>query len=108
MISDVRLRACLADSWGLADPTVEVHNGGMNSATWFVSVGGERWVAKAVVPASRRSFVAGLAVASALEATGIPAGAPVATRQGQFVVDVDDVPWRCWTGFQVRNCRGQI
>ena len=92
MISDVKLRTCLADSWGLAEATIDVHNGGMNSATWFVSEGGERWVANAVVPASRRSFAAGLAVAAALEATGISAGAPVATRHGEFVVDVDGVP----------------
>ena len=92
MISDVELRTCLADSWGLAEAMIEVHNGGMNSATWFVSEGGERWVAKAVVPASRRSFAAGLAVAAVLEDTGIPAGAPVAARDGEFVVDVDGIP----------------
>jgi len=92
VISDVKLRTCLADSWGLAEATIEVHNGGMNSATWFVSEGGKRWVAKAVVPASRGSFAAGLVVAAALEATGIPAGTPVATRHGEFVVDVDGVP----------------
>ena len=92
MISDARLRTCLADSWGLAAATIEVHNGGMNSATWFVSEGGTRWVAKAVVPAARRSFIAGLAVAAALEAAGIPAGAPVATGHGDVVVDVDGVP----------------
>ncbi|MET8150961.1 phosphotransferase enzyme family protein [Actinoplanes sp. NPDC049668] len=64
----------------------------MNSATWFVGVGGRRWVAKAVVPGSWRSFAAGLAVASALEGSGVPAGAPVVTRQGGTVVDVDGVP----------------
>jgi Ser/Thr protein kinase RdoA (MazF antagonist) len=92
MISDGKLRHHLADSWGLAQPTVEVHNGGMNSATWFVSAGRERWVAKAVVPAARRSFAAGLAVAAALENAGIPAGAPVPAGHGDFVVDVDGIP----------------
>jgi len=92
MISDAQLRTALADSWGLAEATVEVHNGGMNSATWLVSGGRERWVAKAVVPASRRSFAAGLTVAAALEDAGIPAGAPVATRHGDFVVEVDGIP----------------
>jgi Ser/Thr protein kinase RdoA (MazF antagonist) len=92
VISDVRLRACLADSWGLAEPTVEVHDGGMNSATWFVSEGRRRWVAKTVVASSRRSFAAGLAVATALEGAGISAGAPAISRQGEFVVDVDGVP----------------
>jgi homoserine kinase type II len=92
VISEARLRAALGELWGLAGATVEVHNGGMNSATWFVAYGGERWVAKAVVPASRRSFAGGLAVAGALERAGIAAGAPLATRHGDLVVDVDGVP----------------
>ncbi|WP_051799670.1 phosphotransferase enzyme family protein [Catenuloplanes japonicus] len=92
MIGDLRVRQCLADLWGLAAATVEVHNGGMNSATWFVTDHGERWVAKAVAPSSHRSFSGGLAVASALEAAGIPAGAPVATRHGDLVADVDGIP----------------
>ncbi|SNT64376.1 homoserine kinase type II [Asanoa hainanensis] len=92
MISDTRLRELLADLWGLAAATVEVHNGGMNSATWFVADGGRRWVAKAVAPASRRSFVAGLTVAAALESGGIPAGAALATRHGDLVADVDGIP----------------
>ncbi|MEV0713135.1 phosphotransferase [Asanoa sp. NPDC050611] len=92
MISDVTLRAFLADLWGLAGATVEVHNGGLNSATWFVASGGERWVAKTVVPASRRSFAAGLTIAAALDNAGIPAGAPLATRHGDHVVDVDGIP----------------
>jgi Ser/Thr protein kinase RdoA (MazF antagonist) len=92
MIGERRLREFLADRWTLADASVEVHNGGMNSATWFVADGGERWVAKAVVPASRRPFAAGLTVAAALEDAGIRAGAPLATRHGDLVVDVDGVP----------------
>ncbi|GAA4605328.1 hypothetical protein GCM10023107_71610 [Actinoplanes octamycinicus] len=86
------LRDRLAASWGLERAVVEVHNGGMNSATWFVDQDGARWVAKAVVPGSRRSFAAGLAVAAALQDAGIPAGAPVATRHGEFVVDVEGIP----------------
>ncbi len=64
----------------------------MNSATWFVTAGAERWVAKAVAPASRRSFVAGLTVAGHVEAAGVPAGAPVATRHGGPVADLDGIP----------------
>ncbi|MFC7484506.1 phosphotransferase enzyme family protein [Luedemannella flava] len=86
------LRRCLADSWGLQDAVIEVHNGGMNSATWLVSDGVGRWVAKAVVPASRRDFAAGLAVTAALEGSGIPAGASVVARDGEHVVAVDGVP----------------
>ncbi|MFU8873942.1 phosphotransferase enzyme family protein [Micromonospora sp. SL4-19] len=92
MIDDERLRAGLADAWGVTDATVEAHHGGMNSATWFVTAGGERWVAKAVVPGSRRSFLGGLTVAGHVQAAGVPAGAPVPTRQGRVVADLDGVP----------------
>jgi Ser/Thr protein kinase RdoA (MazF antagonist) len=92
VISDGTLRRRLADEWGLAGAGVEVHNGGMNSATWFVNQDGRRWVAKAVDPASRRSFAGGLAVAAAVQASGIPAGAPVPTRRGDVVADVDGIP----------------
>ncbi|WP_446212381.1 phosphotransferase [Micromonospora sp. IBSANI012] len=92
MIAEQRLRWCLADAWGLADPKVQPHHGGMNSATWFVSVGDERWVAKAVAPGSRQSLVAGLTVASHVAAAGVPAGAPVTTMQGETVADVDGIP----------------
>lgn len=74
VIDNGKLRACLAAHWGLADAAVQVHNGGMNSATWFVSEVGERWVAKAVAPGSRRSFISGLEAAAHVEAAGVPAG----------------------------------
>ena len=92
MISAAGLRACLADGWRLAGAAIEAHHGGMNSATWSVSLEGRRWVAKAVAPGARRSFAGGLAVAAALEAGGIPAGAPVPDRHGRVVTDVDGVP----------------
>ncbi|MEV6345595.1 phosphotransferase [Actinoplanes sp. NPDC051851] len=92
MIGEGRLREVLADRWGLRGPAIEVHNGGMNSATWFVTARGERWVAKAVVPAAWRAFTGGLAVATAVERSGIPAGAPRPTRDGGLAVDVEGVP----------------
>jgi len=107
MISDRELRACLADVWGLTEPAIEVHNGGMNSATWFVGEGGSRWVAKAVVPASRRAFAAGLAVAAALERTGIPAGSPVPTRDGEAVADAGGVPLALLTWVPGRELSGE-
>jgi homoserine kinase type II len=92
MIGVTKLRSCLVDHWGVAGATVEVHNGGMNSATWFVTAGGERWVAKAVARGSRRSFVGGLTLAGHVEAAGVPAGPAVPTRQGNVVVDIGGVP----------------
>jgi Ser/Thr protein kinase RdoA (MazF antagonist) len=90
MVSDERVRQCLADRWGISGAAVEAHHGGMNSATWFVGRGGSRWVVKAVPPQARPSFAAGLAVAAALEAAaGIPAGAPVPALDGGTVQDLD-------------------
>ncbi|MCW3816457.1 phosphotransferase [Micromonospora sp. DR5-3] len=92
MIGGEQLRTCLAEAWGLTEAAVAAHHGGMNSATWFVTAGDERWVAKAVVPAARRSFRGGLTVAGHVDAAGIPAGAPVPTRHGDAVTDLDGVP----------------
>ncbi len=92
MISEERLQSCLVDRWAVVGATVEAHNGGMNSATWFVTAGGERWVAKAVAPGSRRSFMGGLTIAGHVEAAGVPTGAPLPTLEGDIVVDVDGVP----------------
>jgi hypothetical protein len=69
-----------------ADVLVVPHNGGMNSQTWWV---GEDYVAKSVPAARTSAFVAGLRVATTLEAAGIPAGAPVLTHTGETL---------CWYG----------
>ena len=92
MIAEEKLRSCLTDVWGVTDATVEPHHGGMNSATWFVTAGAESWVAKAVVPAARRSLLGGLTVAGHVDAAGIPTGAPATTRQGEIIADVEGIP----------------
>jgi Ser/Thr protein kinase RdoA (MazF antagonist) len=92
VISDAQLREGLARWWGLADVQVAAHHGGMNSATWFASRGGRRWVAKAVPPGAVMRFRGGLAVASALDRAGIACGAPVPTSDGQPTATVDGVP----------------
>lgn len=87
------VRAVLAREWDLAGVDVVPHHGGMNSATWWVEVGGERrWVAKAVPATDRDDFVGGLAVATLVEAGGIPAGAPVACRSGPVATLPDGRP----------------
>jgi Ser/Thr protein kinase RdoA (MazF antagonist) len=50
-IGEVAVQACLARHWDLPDARIEAHHGGMGSATWLVTHGGRRWVAKAVAPA---------------------------------------------------------
>ena len=92
MITTETLRASLAEHWDLSGAQVRPHGGGMNSATWLVKSGGQRWVAKAVPPAARTRFTGGLAVADRLERSGVPAGAPMPTSDGQVVVTVAGCP----------------
>jgi Ser/Thr protein kinase RdoA (MazF antagonist) len=70
-------------------PEIERHDRGMNSRTWLVTNGPDRYVAKAVPPDAHRRFVSGLAVASHVEAAGIPAGAAIPTREGRSFVRLD-------------------
>ena len=92
MISDEQLRVGVATLWGLTDATIARHRGGMNSATWFVTAGERRWVAKSVPAQAARRLRAGLAVAAAVQRAGIPAGAPMPTVDGELVADLDDYP----------------
>lgn len=85
---DAQIRAALARHWNLADAEVVPHHGGMNSQTWFVTAGADRWVAKSVSPEQADDFTAGLQVAAHLERTG----APAATRDGRTVVTVAGRP----------------
>ena len=106
MITEPALVSWLSRYWGLAGVRVTEHNGGMGSETWFVDRRDQRWVAKAVVPGGGGQFAGGLAIARRLEQTGIPAGAPVPTGDGQLAVDVGRawlalltwVPGRALTG----------
>jgi Ser/Thr protein kinase RdoA (MazF antagonist) len=79
-----RLRA----AWGLTPQSISALGGGMNSQTWLVFAGNARYIAKAVPADRRRSFEAGLAVATLVEAGGISAGAPLPDLAGNAVVDV--------------------
>ena len=88
MITDEDVRRLLADSWGLFDGTgIARHDGGMGSRTWIVEGDGRRWVAKAVAPHLADSFATGLQVARLVEREGVPAGAPVPARSGEYTVD---------------------
>ena len=84
-MTDVDLRHCLDRHWGLVGADVTAHNGGMNSATWFVDHHGTRYVAKSVPVTNRDALVGGLRVAEAVDAAGIPAGAPLRTLDGDLV-----------------------
>jgi homoserine kinase type II len=77
------LASALTDWWGLRTPEIAPHDQGMNSRTWIVTDGADRYVAKAVPADAHRRFVTGLAVASHVQAAGIPAGAAVPTRDGR-------------------------
>ena len=88
-LSTSNVASCLADEWSLGTPTIEPHDRGMNSRTWLVTDGPDRYVAKAVPPDAHRRFVSGLAVASLVQAAGIPAGAAIPTREGRTFVRLD-------------------
>ena len=62
----------------------------MNSQTWLVEADGQRFVAKAVPHDRAGSFEAGLSIAAVVQEAGIPAGAPVATRDGRACVRVGE------------------
>lgn len=79
----------LRTDWGITPQSIATLGGGMNSQTWIVWAQGARYVAKAVPVDRRRSFEAGLAVASLVEAGGISAGAPIPDLSGNTVVDVE-------------------
>lgn len=82
------LAGSLREAWGLAALSIEPHDAGMNSRTWFVTEGGDRYVAKAVPDTARRRFASGLAVAELVNAAGIPAGVPIPTREGRAYVEL--------------------
>jgi Ser/Thr protein kinase RdoA (MazF antagonist) len=88
VITEPELAALLRCHWNLDGVRVAVHNGGMGSATWFVTRGDDRWVAKLVARHAGRQFRGGLAIAQHLEESGVPAGAPVPCADGQLAVDV--------------------
>ena len=89
-LDSTTVAARLATDWGLRSVALTTHDGGMNSQTWFVGTEEARYVAKAVPVARRTSFEAGLAVATIVEAAGIPAGAPVPTSSGALSVVIAD------------------
>jgi homoserine kinase type II len=86
------LARLLDREWGLSGVRVTVHNGGMNSLTWWVEQGGRRWVAKSVRATEHESFVGGLRVAARVAAAGVPSGAPVATLGGDLTAWLGDRP----------------
>ena len=88
-LSTSTIASCLADEWGLGTPKIEPHDRGMNSRTWLVTDGTDRYVAKGVPPDAHRRFVSGLAVASHVQAAGIPAGAAILTRDRRDYVRLD-------------------
>ncbi len=82
----------LVRSWGLSDPVVSSHDGGMNSQTWLVADGSGRWVAKSVPPDAHKRFVGGLAVAVRAAASGVPVGSPRPTRSGALCAVIEGRP----------------
>lgn len=81
-LDESQVRDLLRRHWAIHPTRVDALGGGMNSETWDLATPEGRLVLKAVVPRDTRGFEAGLHAASALEAGGIPAGAPRPTTDG--------------------------
>jgi homoserine kinase type II len=88
----IDIRELLASQWGIDDATVTVHNGGMNSATWWVDFGGVRAVAKHTPGWNKGRFRGGLRVATIVQGAGIPTGAPIPATDGRPAVETSDGP----------------
>jgi len=93
MIEAAEIRDLLAREWNLHNTEVTVHDGGMNSSTWWVTFDDRRWVAKSVPADARSSFEGGLAVATRLQRAGIATGAPVPTLDGRSVTTIAGQPF---------------
>lgn len=84
------IRAVVTAVWGLEDPHVEPAGSGMNSRTWLVEAENARFIAKLVPADQHDRFVSGLAVSRMVEASGLPAGAPVETSEGSHWTPIAD------------------
>lgn len=84
------IRRAVTVAWGLEDPRAEPAGRGMNSRTWLVEAENARFVAKLVPPDQHDRFVSGLAVSQLVEASGLPAGAPVETAEGSVWTRIGD------------------
>jgi homoserine kinase type II len=62
----------------------------MNSRTWFVAAEKTRFIAKLVPADQHDRFVSGLAVSQLVEASGLPAGAPIETSDGSLWTRIGD------------------
>jgi Ser/Thr protein kinase RdoA (MazF antagonist) len=84
------LRSTLRDQWHLVPAEISPLPGGLLSAGWDVTAGGERFVARLAEPAARQPVEAGLAAAEHLRGTGIQAGQPVRTLAGGLTAEMPD------------------
>jgi len=76
-------------SWALLHPVVRLLGTGLNSATWLVEEGENRFVAKAVPVAE--NLLAGLTVAEELSHHGFRSGPPVRAVNGSTLVEAAGV-----------------
>ncbi|GHJ45013.1 hypothetical protein Cs7R123_23550 [Catellatospora sp. TT07R-123] len=90
MLADDTFRTTLRTAWHLQPDGFTPLSGGMTSTTVSVSAGGLHYVAKAVRPAQKAQFEAGLSAAEHLSRHGVDAGAPLRTADGALTVPVGD------------------
>jgi Ser/Thr protein kinase RdoA (MazF antagonist) len=95
-------------AWGLDDPRAEPAGRGMNSRTWLVESGNARFIAKLVASDQHDRFVSGLAVSRLVEASGLPAGAPVETEEGSLWTRIGDHTLALLTFVDGRPLEGDV
>lgn len=75
-------------AWQIDADAIALLGGGMNSHTWEVRSRGTRLALKMVPPHGRAGFKAGLFAATAIDAAGLSAGAPIPTRDDRVTVEL--------------------
>jgi Ser/Thr protein kinase RdoA (MazF antagonist) len=84
------ISSVVTTAWGIVDPHVAPAGRGMNSRTWLVEATNARFIAKLVPANQHERFVSGLGVSRMVEASGLPAGAPVETSEGSLWTPIAD------------------
>jgi homoserine kinase type II len=84
------IAALVTAAWGIEDPHAVPAGRGMNSRTWLVEAKDARFIAKLVPADQHDRFVSGLAVSRVVEASGLPAGAPIETSDGSLWTRIGD------------------
>ncbi|MEN3309652.1 MAG: hypothetical protein V7603_5854 [Micromonosporaceae bacterium] len=86
MVTEDQIRAALRTQWHLPPEECVALSTSDRAATWLVTAGGDRYVAKLVAAADREQLQVSLAVAEHLDRIGFTVGGPVWSVDGMLAV----------------------